>query len=422
MSEYYTILTDVGKAKIANSLALGKQVNFDEFAVGDGNGAMYHPTETQTELKNEVWRGKISVVQQDESNPNRVIVAVAIPGNVGGFYVREGGMYDDEGDLLAICRFSESHKPTVDQGAVKDMWVKSVLLVSNASSITMKIDPTVIIATLKDLNALESKMRSEIKVVADSLIAHKNDEDAHGLGEVRESINDIENRAFGTEGINLYVNASIGDDTNDGSESSPFKTIQRAVDCSQRYGKGHSIIINISEGTYVENIEILGLSVQTIVLLGINKSSTIINGTIATLRLFNISIKNITINVIDANSHGISFNSIIYAQLIDSQINHCSKAQGGGGNGIVTTGSKVIVQRTNITGAARGCNVDYTSELLLQSCVLNNLTYGAYVYNAARLTLNGCTKTSIGTLAVLSPGAIFMDNTTISLGITSITN
>lgn len=156
--QFYTILTQIGKASIANATSLGTKVEFKYFALGDGNGSYYNPTETQTSLKNEIWRGQIAQITVDEKNPNWIVLETVIPSNVGGFTIREAGVFDTEGNLLAVGKYPETYKPVVADGSVKDLYIRMILEVSNTSAVTLKIDPTVILATKKDIDILDNKI------------------------------------------------------------------------------------------------------------------------------------------------------------------------------------------------------------------------------------------------------------------------
>lgn len=156
--QFYSILTNVGKAKLANSAALGNKVNFSKLKLGDGNGNYYNPSENQTELINKVWEGNIGNVKIDDENSNWVIIETVIPATDGGFYIREGGIFDEEGDLIAISKLAETYKPLASEGSSKDLIVRIILEVSNASSVTLKLDPTVILATKKDIDILQASI------------------------------------------------------------------------------------------------------------------------------------------------------------------------------------------------------------------------------------------------------------------------
>lgn len=171
MSEkFYTLLTSIGKAKIANSSVLGSKVNFVKMKVGDGNGKYYNPTEEQTDLVNTVWEGNITHISVDENNPNWINIEVMIPANVGGFMIREYGVFDEEGNMLAIAKCAESYKPVAEDGSTKELLIKMVLAVSNTENITLKIDPTIIFAKKSELEVLENKIRDLKGVYAEDLL------------------------------------------------------------------------------------------------------------------------------------------------------------------------------------------------------------------------------------------------------------
>ncbi|HBF0844967.1 TPA: phage tail protein, partial [Clostridioides difficile] len=156
---YYTILTDIGKAKIANASIVGGKVDFARIQLGDGGGVEYNPTEDQTALKRVVWEGKVGNVTTDETMSNCLILESLIPANVGGFIISEIGYLDSDGNLLAISKYRAAYKPALENdGAVIDMKVKTIFVVSNVNNIELKIDPTIIFATLKDIQDLDAKI------------------------------------------------------------------------------------------------------------------------------------------------------------------------------------------------------------------------------------------------------------------------
>ncbi|NFO10917.1 phage tail protein [Clostridium botulinum] len=167
--QFYTILTKLGKAKIANSAALGSKVDFVKLKIGDGGGKYYNPTENQDELINQVWEGNIGSVKIDKENSNWVIVETVIPSDVGGFFIREAGIYDNEDNLIAISKLAETYKPLASEGSSKDLIIRVILEVSNAENVTLKIDPTVILATKKDVQVLESNINKKIDVITEQI-------------------------------------------------------------------------------------------------------------------------------------------------------------------------------------------------------------------------------------------------------------
>lgn len=149
---FYTVVTNTGKAKIANSQVTGVKVDLTQMAVGDGNGAYYNPTETQTALRKEFWRGNIGSIEIDSNNPNWIIIETVIPADAGGFFVREVGLFDTAGDLIAIGKYPETYKPVLTEGSAKDLYIRMIIEVTNASAVTLKIDPAVTIASRKYVN------------------------------------------------------------------------------------------------------------------------------------------------------------------------------------------------------------------------------------------------------------------------------
>lgn len=146
-AEYYTLVTDIGHAKLTNALALGQVVTLTHFAVGDGNGAVYNPVAAQTALAREVYRAPINAIRPDDVNPTWLTVEAVIPASVGGWTVREAGIFDVDGDLIAIAKYPESVKPALDSGVGKDLYCRVILQHGNVSTVTLKIDPAVVLAT-----------------------------------------------------------------------------------------------------------------------------------------------------------------------------------------------------------------------------------------------------------------------------------
>lgn len=146
---YYTILTDIGLAKFTNAHITQDKVNLAEIAVGDSSGSYYNPISSQTALNREVWRGPISLVEIDPNNPNWIVAEAVIPSSAGGFTIREIGLFDNVGDLIAVGKYPAAFKPQLDQGSVKDLYIRMIIESANASSVTLKVDPAIILASRK---------------------------------------------------------------------------------------------------------------------------------------------------------------------------------------------------------------------------------------------------------------------------------
>lgn len=147
MPSFYTILTDVGQAKLANAIALGQTIDITELAVGDGNGALPVPETSRTALVNEVRRAPINLSEVDDQNPNWVVVEQVLPPDVGGWTIREIGVYDIDGDLIGYGNYPETYKPVLAEGSSRTQTIRFVMEVSDTQAITLKVDPSVVLAT-----------------------------------------------------------------------------------------------------------------------------------------------------------------------------------------------------------------------------------------------------------------------------------
>lgn len=144
---FFTLLTTVGQAKIANAIALGQQIQLTEMALGDGNGNPTNPVQSQTGLVRQVYRAQLNQLSTDPANPNYVIAELVVPSEAGGWTVREVGLYDVDGNLIAVGNFPETYKPVLAEGASRDLVVRIIIEVSNASVVQLKIDPSIVLAS-----------------------------------------------------------------------------------------------------------------------------------------------------------------------------------------------------------------------------------------------------------------------------------
>lgn len=145
MSEFYSVLTTIGKAALANAAAKGTTVTLTEIAVGDGNGAAVSPTEDMAGLVNEVYRAEINTL--DVENASTMRAELVIPTDNGGFYVREVGIFDDAGQLFAVANLPDTYKPALAEGAGRELTVILLMEITDSATVELKIDPTVILAT-----------------------------------------------------------------------------------------------------------------------------------------------------------------------------------------------------------------------------------------------------------------------------------
>ncbi|ECC1694302.1 phage tail protein [Salmonella enterica subsp. salamae] len=146
--KFKTVITDYGKQRLVAAMSPGgTKLTLTQMAVGDGGGNPTTPDTTSTALVNEVWRAAVNSVTVDKSHPNIIIVELLIPAEVGGFWVREAGIYDEFNKLVAICSLPASEKPLLEQGSGRAQTVRMTLVISDLSTINITIDSTTIIAT-----------------------------------------------------------------------------------------------------------------------------------------------------------------------------------------------------------------------------------------------------------------------------------
>ncbi|QLO47190.1 phage tail protein [Enterobacter cloacae] len=146
-TKYYALLTNVGAAKLANATALGEKVEITQMAVGDGNGALPTPNPAQTALVHELRRAPLNTLTIDPVNTNQIIAEQVIPEDVGGWWIREIGLYDSDGDMIAVANCAETYKPLLQEGSGRVQVIRVVLIVSSTQAVTLKIDPSVVLAT-----------------------------------------------------------------------------------------------------------------------------------------------------------------------------------------------------------------------------------------------------------------------------------
>ena len=144
---YETIITTLGLAKIADAIANDTPLNLSEMQVGDGNGNPTTPAATDTALVREVFTGTPSRIDVDSQDETRVVCEMVIPAADGGFTIREVGIFDSDGDMIAIAQFPEIYKPEASEGATLDLVIRVYMAVSNTEAITLEVDTSVVIAT-----------------------------------------------------------------------------------------------------------------------------------------------------------------------------------------------------------------------------------------------------------------------------------
>ncbi|CAG9428867.1 hypothetical protein NVI2019_PLFLNFOB_03001 [Providencia alcalifaciens] len=146
---YFALLTTYGEKVLAEASALGTKIELTQMAVGDGGGSLPTPDTQQTRLVNEKRRAAINTLFIDPLNANQIIAEQVISENEGGWWIREMGVFDKSGMLVAVANCPENYKPLLAEGSGRTQTIRMILIVSHTESVTLKIDPTVVLATRK---------------------------------------------------------------------------------------------------------------------------------------------------------------------------------------------------------------------------------------------------------------------------------
>ncbi|HDV7289124.1 TPA: phage tail protein [Pasteurella multocida] len=181
--QYYSVLTTYGSQQLATAIATRQPLNITHFAVGDGNGQDVTPNVARTALVNEVHRATISAVSRDPRNNKQVIFELTIPEDVGGFHIREMGIFDSQNKLIAYANCPESFKPTLSSGSGKIQVMRMILLIESSDAVTMKVDDTVIFVTRGQLTPK--------KITAESQNGVDNDGHSHEIESASTTVKGI---------------------------------------------------------------------------------------------------------------------------------------------------------------------------------------------------------------------------------------
>ncbi|WP_186008384.1 phage tail protein, partial [Yersinia wautersii] len=171
-AKFYALMTNLGAAKLANATALGTQLQITHMAVGDGGGVLPTPNPAQTQLIGEKRHAALNSLSIDEVNSSQIIAEQVIPETDGGWWIREIGLFDKDGILIAIANCPETYKPQLQEGSGRTQTVRMVLIVSSTEAVTLKIDPSVVLATRKyaDDKAIEVRQYAD-KLLSDHVAA-----------------------------------------------------------------------------------------------------------------------------------------------------------------------------------------------------------------------------------------------------------
>ncbi|MEH8064576.1 phage tail protein [Gallibacterium anatis] len=214
--QYYSVLTDYGTQVIASAIARKQPLQITQMAVGDGNGRATTPNSRNTGLVREVHRADISAISVDPRNDKQIIFELTIPENVGGFWIREMGIFDNQNRLVAYANCPDSFKPQLESGSGKVQVVRMILLVSSSDAITLKVDDSVIFVTRGQLTpkAITATTKNAVDETGHSHEIDKASTSQAGIVELDSSINsEAENKAATPKAVKTaYDKAKAADD------------------------------------------------------------------------------------------------------------------------------------------------------------------------------------------------------------------
>lgn len=243
--KFKTIITTAGAEKLAAATVPGgKKLNLTVMAVGDGGGTLPEPDAGQTKLINEVWRHALNKVSQDNKNKNYIVAELVIPPDVGGFWMRELGLYDDAGTLIAVANMAESYKPKLAEGSGRAQTCRMVIIVSNVDSVELSIDATTVMATqdyVDDKLAEHEKSRNHpdatLKEKGFVQLSSTTDSESESLAATPKAVKaayDLANGKYTAQDASTaqkgIVQLSSATDSNDEGKAATPKAVKAAYD------------------------------------------------------------------------------------------------------------------------------------------------------------------------------------------------
>lgn len=232
MADYYVITTTTGQTKLANAIATQTPLPLTTFVVGNSNGAYYEPTAGQSALVNQVWSGAVNRVYTHPNNPTWIVVEAIIPASAGGFDIREAGVKDNTGALIAIGKYPLTNKPAPGSGSEKDLYVRLIMQVTNAASVSQTIDPSLVMATQEYVD--RKNVREACRVATTANIALSGLQTIDGVTVVANDRVLVKNQTTGSQN-GIYV-AGAGAWT-------------RALDADNALEVTDTMIVPVREGT-----------------------------------------------------------------------------------------------------------------------------------------------------------------------------
>ena len=240
--KFKTIITTAGAEKLAAATVPGgKKVNLTAMAVGDGGGTLPEPDAGQTKLINEVWRHALNKISQDNKNKNYIVAELVIPPDVGGFWMRELGLYDDAGTLIAVANMAESYKPKLAEGSGRAQTCRMVIIVSSVDSVALSIDATTVMATQDYVDDKHERSRNHpdatLKEKGFVQLSSATDSTSEGLAATPKAVKaayDLANGKYTAQDASTaqkgIVQLSSATDSSDEAKAATPKAVKIAMD------------------------------------------------------------------------------------------------------------------------------------------------------------------------------------------------
>lgn len=204
--KYMSLVTDIGNAAMMKAVSKGEKIEIKEFAVGDGGGMPYIPDTKMTALKNEVWRGQINYCKISEESENVLIINAIISGEVGGFTIREMGVFDTQNRMIAICNTPETPKVRIIDGVVNEMNLLMEIVLVNNAAVELKIDHNIVTATKQEVRDLRDELNERFDNIHETTVSFEESEKRENInsgdklkvifGKIKKIISDLKQVAF----------------------------------------------------------------------------------------------------------------------------------------------------------------------------------------------------------------------------------
>lgn len=426
INELQGIWTQYGHERIAAWLAGGEALTITHAAVGNGGGMVPTVQPSQEALVFEEWRGQVNSVLVNPDDPTDVMVDVVLPNNVGGFWIREWGVFDDTGKLVAVGPHDEMHKPVITSGQAAEFLERFHLPVSNSAAINLTI-ATQALATQTFVQGEIGKHNADENAhdgMGAAFIAHIKETVANGvhgldIGPDNTVLTSLNNGLLWrhaplsvTEDLHLYVDPAEGDDSNDGladADGRRLRTIQRALQIAGNYYYINAgTVINVMPGTHVQGTLTIGPTyTQPITITCDASRNTILPIAILNSRPGTLTISNATFSF-DATTEAPSNACLHSVQGSIFTLHNCTVRLRG-----TVTASRIIFAHIrgmmNLSGATKITGVDAQVYTLLEA---NHL---AYLSLSGSIAFQGTITASVSVVVSSYNGDVWMPASVLTL-------